>query len=103
MCGRYTLTVQEQDLIAEFDLVVCADCRYSVRYNIAPTQNVPVVRVVDGQRRLDPLRWGLVPFWAKDLKIGARMINARSEEAASKPAFRSALKKQRCLVLCTVF
>jgi len=103
MCGRYTLMVQEQDLIAEFDLIGDGNCDYAVRYNIAPTQNVPVVRVVEGQRRLNPLRWGLVPFWAKDLKIGSRMINARSEEAASKPAFRSALRKHRCLVPCTGF
>ena len=77
MCGRYTLTVQEQELAEEFGISL-GDCPYSIRYNIAPTQNVPVIRVVDGQRQLRPLRWGLVPHWAKDLKMGARMINARS-------------------------
>ena len=102
MCGRYTLTVQEPELAEEFDISL-GDCPYFVRYNIAPTQNVPVIRIVEGQRQLRPLRWGLVPHWAKDLKIGSRMINARSEEAASKPAFRSALRKQRCLVPCTGF
>src|ERR1043166_8872699 len=102
MCGRYTITVQEQDLIAEFDLNAIG-CDYSVRYNIAPTQNIPVVRVVETIRQLSSLRWGVVPHWTKDLKIGSRMINARSEEAAIKPAFRSALRKQRCLVPCTGF
>jgi putative SOS response-associated peptidase YedK len=102
MCGRYTLTVQAQELTDEFGISP-GDCPYSVRYNIAPTQNVAVIRLVDGQRQLRPLRWGLIPRWAKDLKIGSRMINARSEEAATKPVFRSALKRQRCLVPCTGF
>ncbi len=103
MCGRYTLTVQEQDLIAEFDLIAGDIGDYAVRYNIAPTQNAPVVRVIESRRRVDPLRWGLIPHWAKDIKIGNRMINARSEEAESKPAFRNALRMRRCLVPCTGF
>src|SRR5262245_1800756 len=61
MCGRYTLTVQEQELAVEFDLAVGNGCNYTVRYNIAPTQNVPVGRLVDNQRRLRPLRWGQSP------------------------------------------
>jgi putative SOS response-associated peptidase YedK len=68
-------------------------------YNVAPTQNVPVVRLDDaGGGYVSALRWGLVPFWADDIAIGSRMINARSEEAASKPAFREAIRKRRCLI-----
>lgn len=66
------------------------------RYNIAPTQDVPVVRGLD--RHTSPLKWGLIPFWAKDPTGGARLINARSESVATKPAFRSAFKSRRCLV-----
>jgi putative SOS response-associated peptidase YedK len=72
------------------------------RYNIAPTQQVLAV-VNDGERRGEMMRWGLVPSWAKDIKIGARMINAVSETAASKPAFRSAFRRRRCLVLADGF
>ncbi len=72
---------------------------YSPRFNIAPTQVVPVVRTgADGVREWAPCRWGLVPPWAKDLKIGARMINARSETAADKPSFKKALAGRRCLI-----
>ena len=102
MCGRYTLTASEEQLNEEFNAIVGDELRRA-RFNIAPTQNVPVVRVMGNDRRLDALRWGLVPHWAKDIKVGSRMINARSEEAASKPAFRSRLRKQRCLVPCTGF
>jgi putative SOS response-associated peptidase YedK len=70
------------------------------RYNIAPTQTVLTVRhdAESGTRRLDLLRWGLVPFWAKDLKIGAQCINAKAETVAEKPAFREAFKHRRCLI-----
>lgn len=101
MCGRYTLTAEEKQLDDEFNLIVSGHLR--PRFNIAPTQQVPVVRMIDGSRRLDELRWGLVPRWAKDIKVGSRMINARSEDAANRPAFRAPLRKQRCLVPCTGF
>jgi putative SOS response-associated peptidase YedK len=68
------------------------------RYNVAPGQSVAVVRVEEGERLLAYHRWGLVPSWAKDPSIGHRMINARSETAAEKPAFRSAFRQRRCLV-----
>jgi putative SOS response-associated peptidase YedK len=68
------------------------------RWNIAPTQQVAVIRQGAHHRVLSRLRWGLVPSWAKDLKIGARMINARSESASAKPSFRSAMKSRRCLI-----
>ncbi|RME40343.1 MAG: SOS response-associated peptidase [Planctomycetota bacterium] len=103
MCGRFTLTADADELAEEFDLI--AGASLPPRYNIAPTQPVPIVRVLGDRdvRRLDPLRWGLVPPWAKDPSIGNRMINARSEEAAAKPSFRTPLRRQRCLVPCTGF
>jgi putative SOS response-associated peptidase YedK len=73
------------------------------RYNIAPTQDVAVVRQEGSTRALALLRWGLVPSWSKDPTIGARMINARAETAAEKPAFRAAFKQRRCLVLADGF
>jgi putative SOS response-associated peptidase YedK len=75
------------------------------RYNIAPTQEVAALRRAEGEEepRLDLLRWGLVPFWAKEPSIGSRMINARGETVASKPAFRAALRRRRCLILADGF
>ena len=98
MCGRFTLSVNPEAVALRFDLDAIPDL--APRYNIAPTQSAAVVRLSLSQeaRVLEPMRWGLVPFWAKDLKIGNRMINARSETAASKPSFRAAYKRRRCLV-----
>jgi putative SOS response-associated peptidase YedK len=73
------------------------------RYNVAPTQQVGVVRTADGQRELSFMQWGLVPRWAKDPKIGSQMINARAETAAEKPSFRDAFKRRRCLVVADGF
>ena len=74
------------------------------RYNIAPTQPVAAIRADEaGLRSLDMLRWGLVPFWAKDVSIGNRLINARAETVAEKPAFRQAFSRRRCLVLASGF
>jgi putative SOS response-associated peptidase YedK len=73
------------------------------RYNITPTQPVAVVRGATGARRLDLLRWGLVPAWASDLRIGSRLINARAESVAEKPSFRDALRARRCLVIADGF
>ena len=97
MCGRYTLIADVGDLAQRFEFDG-ADFSYDPGYNIAPTESVLTFRNVDG-REASFMRWGLIPFWAKDPKIGARMINARAETVAEKPAFRNALKKRRCLVL----
>ena len=97
MCGRYTLIADLGDLAQRFEFDG-SDFSYDPGYNIAPTESVLTVRNVGG-REAAFMRWGLIPFWAKDSKIGARMINARSETVAEKPAFRNALKKRRCLVL----
>ncbi len=72
----------------------------AARYNIAPTQEVPAVRrgPEDGERHLALLRWGLIPSWAKEASIGSRMINARAESVAEKPAYRTAFRRRRCLI-----
>jgi putative SOS response-associated peptidase YedK len=103
MCGRFTLVTAEQDLAVQFNLPEVP--ALEPRYNIAPTQPVAAVRITPeaDQRELVMLRWGLVPFWADDPKIGARMINARSETVAEKPAFRAAFRRRRCLVLADGF
>ena len=98
MCGRFSLHSRLNLLLQQFSLE--AGPELAPRYNIAPTQTTPVVRVptVQSPRQLTALRWGLVPFWAKEVGIGSRMINARAETLASKPSFRNAFKKRRCLV-----
>lgn len=101
MCGRFTLTVDAVYLQSELNLGnMPADWR--PRYNIAPSQPVAVVRHGQ-QREVEWMRWGLVPFWAEDPQIGNRLINARAETIALKPAFRQAFEKRRCLVLATGF
>jgi putative SOS response-associated peptidase YedK len=102
MCGRYTLS-DPGDLVAELGVEGDADV-LTARYNIAPTQPVPSVCLDrQGKRKLAPLRWGLIPFWAKDKSIGNKLINARSESVAEKPAFRSAFESRRCLLLADGF
>ena len=101
MCGRYTLTVDPAELMARFDLET-ADISVTPRYNIAPTQPVAVV-FSESPRTLSAARWGLVPGWAKDISIGYKMINARAETLQEKPAFRTLLRKKRCLILADSF
>lgn len=103
MCGRFTLTDPDQDLAVQFNLPDIPDMK--PRYNIAPTQAVAAVRIAPEStvRELAVLHWGLIPFWAKDPAIGARMINARSETVAEKPAFRAAFRRRRCLVVADGF
>ena len=97
MCGRYELHTQAAALALAFGVPFPAQMR--PRYNIAPMQDVPIIRrSAAGERELVNVRWGLVPRWAKDPSIGNRMINARSETLADKPSFRTALKRHRCLL-----
>ncbi|MEU8814399.1 SOS response-associated peptidase [Actinoplanes sp. NPDC048796] len=99
MCGRYATTRSEADLSDLFEAVNVAET-LGPSWNVAPTDPVPVVRVSQTReaRVLDAARWGFVPPWAKDLRAGARMINARSETVATSPAFASSFAKRRCLV-----
>lgn len=96
MCGRYSITTPLEALTELFDVESGLNLR--PRYNVAPTQDVPVLRLGEAGRELTTMYWGLVPFWAKDKSIGAKMINARSETAAEKPSFRQAYAKRRCLI-----
>lgn len=96
MCGRFTLATPTEQVAQQFQIVELPEL--APRYNIAPTQQVAVVRAGANGRELAMLRWGLIPSWAKDPSIGSRMINARSETVAEKPAFRAALKQRRCLI-----
>ena len=97
MCGRYTLTVPVEILAEEFGVTGPLP-EVPPSYNIAPTQEVAAVLADDGERRLEMLRWGLIPSWADDPGIGSRMINARSETVPEKPSFRRAFKERRCLI-----
>jgi len=96
MCGRYELHSHPAAIALAFGLAHPPDVH--ARYNIAPMTEVPIVRVnAEGQRELVRMRWGLVPRWAKDPSIGARMINARGETIAEKPSFRMSFRRHRCL------
>ena len=99
MCGRYTLRVKLNLLLSQFAAELADGTEWEPRHNIPPTANVPAARLADGKRQLALFKWGLIPSWVKDAKIAYSTINARSDTAATKPAFRSALKKRRCLVL----
>jgi putative SOS response-associated peptidase YedK len=99
MCGRFVLTTPAEALRQAFGFI--EQPNLAPRYNIAPTQDVPVIRQRKdpaGQRTVQMLRWGLVPSWAESLAGGAKMINARAETVTEKPAFRRAFARRRCLV-----
>jgi putative SOS response-associated peptidase YedK len=97
MCGRYALNTTPRELLEHFRLSQCVD--FPPRFNIAPASDVPVIRQSPaGERVAGLLRWGLVPHWAKDPAIGAKLVNARGESLAEKPSFRDAFRRRRCLV-----
>ena len=103
MCGRHRLS-RRAEILAAYDAEY-EGVDWDARYNIAPTQNVPVIRqdAKDPIRRASLMRWGLIPSWANDATIGPRMINARSETAAEKPAFKECLERRRCLIPADAF
>ncbi len=104
MCGRFTLRAPASVVAEEFALFDLVP--FEPRFNVAPTQPVAVVRRLaadEPRRELAWLRWGLIPSWATDPAIGGRMINARAETAAETPAFRTALRRRRCLVVADGF
>src|SRR5262245_40937700 len=100
MCGRFTLRVPKRQVVKRFAVPEPLLPFDEPRYNIAPSQSVLAIRQPepDADREGVQLKWGLVPSWAKDLKAGWKHINARCETVASKPAFRSAFRKRRCLI-----
>ena len=101
MCGRYSLTLEPVELRQAFGLSMMPE-EWVPRYNIAPTQ--PVAVITDAAaRRVEFMRWGLVPSWAKDISIGSKLINARAETVTEKPSFRSAFVHRRCLILADGF
>jgi len=104
MCGRYRLSRRKQ-LVEEYFDTAPLDDDWNPRYNIAPTQPVPVIRQHPKEpvRQLSMMKWGLVPSWAKDTSGAARMINARSETASTKPAFRDPVRFRRCLIPADAF
>jgi putative SOS response-associated peptidase YedK len=99
MCGRFTIAKDQDEILQDLDYPAWADAAsYVPSYNVAPTQTTPVLTHSNG-RRIEMLRWGLIPSWSRDKKIGSRMINARSETLAEKPSFRSLIDPRRCIVI----
>jgi putative SOS response-associated peptidase YedK len=101
MCGRFTQSQSIPKIAQEFN-VAEVSCELGPSYNVAPTQKVAVV-ITDGIKQLVPVRWGLVPSWAKDISVGSKMINARAETITEKASYRNAFKKRRCLVVADGF
>ncbi|WP_013324752.1 SOS response-associated peptidase [Gloeothece verrucosa] len=102
MCGRFTLTHSAATIGDNFNLPLALEL--NPRYNLAPTQPVlTMVQELNSPREWKKMRWGLIPSWAKDLKIGNRLINARAETVSEKPSFKSAFKHRRCLIIADGF
>lgn len=101
MCGRYNLIADAQAFIDAFEVINRLDWR--PRYNIAPSGEIPTIRQVPQGRKAVLLRWGLIPYWARDEKFGYRTINVRAETVDQKPVFRSAFRRRRCLIPATSF
>ena len=102
MCGRF-VGFRKLEELKQYFPIDQSNCETTASYNVAPTQEILAIARLDGANVLDKYHWGLVPFWAKDTAISYKMINARSETVASKPSFREAFKKRRCLILADGF
>jgi putative SOS response-associated peptidase YedK len=98
MCGRFVSSSPPDELAKYFDVEQVAETALEPSYNVAPSNDVFVVVESGGIRRLDTFHWGLIPFWAKDVKTGNKMINARAESLAEKNAYKHAFKKRRCII-----
>ena len=101
MCGRYLITSAPEAFRRLFRYR--EQPNFPPRYNVAPTQPVPIVRVVEGERQFALVRWGLIPAWVKDPRAFSLLINARAESVNDKPAFKNAMKRRRCLILADGF
>jgi putative SOS response-associated peptidase YedK len=97
MCGRYSFSPEIQQIITRFKIDEVT-FEYTPRYNIAPSQMIPAIIANEGRNRLGLLKWGLIPFWAKDEKIAIKTINAKAETVHEKPAFKHAFRKKRCII-----
>jgi putative SOS response-associated peptidase YedK len=98
VCGRYVSVSSPSLLATHFGAEEVRTEDVEANYNVTPRAEVPIVAVSRGVRVLDRVRWGLVPFWAKDLSIGDKLINARAETVATKPAYRRAFERRRCII-----
>jgi putative SOS response-associated peptidase YedK len=102
MCGRFAGFRSLREIQTFFPIDKAA-CEGASNFNVAPSQEILAISHHNGENWLDKFHWGLVPFWAKDISIGSRMINARAESVAEKPSFRNAFRKRRCLILADGF
>lgn len=100
MCGRFTLHHEPGEILARFAVQGSLFEELAPRFNIAPSQPIAVITAhgPHRERLLEPMQWGLVPFWARDLELGKKLINARAETAHEKPSFKHSLKRRRCLI-----
>ncbi|MBS4197231.1 SOS response-associated peptidase [Lederbergia citri] len=98
MCGRYSLFAPREDLAVRFGLVDFEEIEWVERYNIAPSQDVLAIVRTEVGNKIGMLKWGLIPSWAADPKIGYKMINARAETIDQKPSFRTLFKRRRCII-----
>ncbi|SFB58166.1 Putative SOS response-associated peptidase YedK [Cohnella sp. OV330] len=98
MCGRYTIQTTLEELMAMFALDRIGDVHLTPNYNVAPSHAVPAIIEEGGERLLAEFHWGLIPFWAKDTKIGFKMINARAESVFTKPAYKGLAKRRRAII-----
>ncbi|NDV02348.1 SOS response-associated peptidase [Pseudoroseicyclus tamaricis] len=103
MCGRMALTLPKEAMVSLFEAVPANDLPATPNYNICPTDSIHAVTSAEGQRRLRPMRWGLLPKWYKAPNGGPLLINARAETVAEKPAFREAIRSRRCLIPASGF
>ena len=99
MCGRFVAFSTIDEIQKHFGVDRLLAEQVQPSYNVAPTQQIAVVRRQGDERVLETMHWGLVPFWAKEVSIGNRMINARAETVAEKPSFKAAFRKRRCLIV----
>ncbi|WP_456364224.1 SOS response-associated peptidase [Priestia aryabhattai] len=103
MCGRFSLTTNIFEVQKQFDFDFNDEIKINPRFNIAPSQQVLTIGSDGGNRVGTMMKWGLVPFWSKDVKIGYKMINARAESVDEKPSFKTPFKSRRCLILADGF
>lgn len=103
MCGRFALTDIDA-IFSRLRVIISEDIKITPHYNIAPSQNIPVIyKDKKQENRIEFMKWGLIPFWAKDPRIGYKMINARAETLTQKPSFKHILKTKRCLIPASGF